>query len=94
MHSSVLSDALQKAKTDAAKGGKFGTANAYADLLKAFHAAILPAFISETGGNTSAIGRLLGIHRSSVITYADSVGFTHLIGRNGQAFGKTSGGAK
>lgn len=82
--SSVLSDAIQHAKQDAASRGKFGTSDAYAKLLKHFHAAILPAFIAETGGNMSAMARLLGVHRSSVRLYADGVGLTDLDGRRSQ----------
>ena len=82
--SSVLSDVIQHAKQEAASRGKFGTSDAYAKLLKHFHAAILPALIDETGGNTSAMARLLGLHRDSVKTYAGDVGLTHLIGRKGQ----------
>jgi len=81
--SSVLSDAITKAKTEAATGGKFGTANAYAELLQKFHAAILPGFISETKGNTSQLARLLGLDRSTVQSYAKSAGLDHLIGRQG-----------
>lgn len=84
MRPSVLSDALQKAKTDAAKGGKFGKANAYADLLKAFHTAIFPAFISETDGNICAMARLLGLSRSSITTYTANVGLSHQVGRKSQ----------
>jgi len=82
--SSVLSDAIQHAKQEAASRGKFGTSDAYARLLKHFHAAILPAFIAETGGNTSAMARLLGLHRESVRIYAVDVGLLHLIGRKGR----------
>ena len=83
--SSVLSDAIQHAKQEAASRGKFGTSDAYAKLLKHFHAAILPAFIAETGGNMSAMARLLGVHRSSVRLYAHDIGLTDLDGRKGQA---------
>jgi len=86
--STVLSDTISQAKTEAAIGGKFGTANAYADLLQKFHAAILPAFISETKGNTSQIARLLGIDRASVMKYATSAGLNHLIGRTAQEVAK------
>lgn len=82
--SSVLSDVLQHAKQEAASRGKFGKSDAYARLLKHFHAAILPAFIAETGGNMSEMARLLGVHRSSVRLYADGVGLTDLDGRKGQ----------
>lgn len=82
--SSVLSDAIQHAKQEAASRGKFGTSDAYAKLLKHFHAAILPAFIAETGGNMSAMARLLGVHRSSVRLYAHDIGLTDLDGRKGQ----------
>ena len=82
--SSVLSDAIQHAKQDAASRGKFGKSDAYARLLKHFHAAILPAIIAETGGNMSEMARLLGVHRSSVRLYADGVGLTDLDGRKGQ----------
>ena len=82
--SSVLSDAIQHAKQEAASRGKFGTSDAYAKLLKHFHAAILPAFIAETGGNMSAMARLLGVHRSSVRLYAHDIGLTDLDGRRGQ----------
>lgn len=82
--SSVLSDAIQHAKQEAASRGKFGTSDAYAKLLKHFHAAILPAFIAETGGNMSEMARLLGLCRSSVRLYAHDIGLTDLDGRKGQ----------
>ena len=82
--SSVLSDAIQHAQYQAVSRGKFGTSDAYAKLLKHFHAAILPAFIVETGGNMSEMARLLGVHRSSVRLYAHDVGLTDLDGRRGQ----------
>ncbi|MEB4590781.1 hypothetical protein VSS37_07305 [Candidatus Thiothrix sp. Deng01] len=64
---STLLDAIVQAKQTRATTGK---GNAYAELLEAFHKAILPAFFIECGGNLSEISRLLGIHRESVRKYA------------------------
>ena len=91
--SCVVSDTLNQAQEIAATGGKHGKADAYAELLKHFHAATLPAFIEATNGNISQLTRLLGIHRSSVSKYVESIGLSHLIGRNAQGFGKSGGAA-
>lgn len=64
---SALLEAITQAKQERAATGK---ANAYGQLLEAFHRAILPAFFIECGGNLSEIARLLGIHRESVRKYA------------------------
>lgn len=64
---STLLEAITQAKQERAATGK---ANAYSQLLEAFHRAILPAFFIECGGNLSEIARLLGIHRESVRKYA------------------------
>ena len=77
---SVLPDAINTAKKQAADAGKYGTGNAYADLLKSFHASIFPYLIQETSGNIALIARLLGIHRKSVIKYAESVGLYDQLG--------------
>ena len=89
--SCVVSGTLNQAQEIAANGGKHGSANAYAELLRHFHAATLPTFIEATNGNISLIARLLGIHRSSVVKYADSIGLSHLLGRNAQSLGQSGG---
>lgn len=63
---SALLEAITQAKQERAATGK---ANAYGQLLEAFHRAILPAFIVECKGNLSEIALHLGIHRSTVSTY-------------------------
>lgn len=70
----ALHQTIHQAKTDLKHKGR---GNAYARLLKQFHAMILPAFIAETGGNLSEMSRLLGIHRETVRDYVsrlESVG--------------------
>ena len=78
--SNILTDVIDQAKKDAAKGGKFGTGSGYSQLLKHFHLAIFPLLINETEGNTSRISRLLGLDRKSVVKYAQSVDLYHLMG--------------
>lgn len=91
--SCVVSDTLNQAQEIAANSGKSGTANAYAELLEYFHAATLPAFIEATGGNVSQLARLLGLDRSTLRKYVESIGLSHLIGRNAQSVGKSGGAA-
>lgn len=64
--SSVLLKAITQAKQDRHTKGK---ANAYGQLLAAFHRAVLPAFLIETRGNISEASRLLGLNRETVTKY-------------------------
>lgn len=64
--SSVLLKAITQAKKDRHTQGK---ANAYGQLLAAFHRAVLPAFLMETRGNISEASRLLGLNRATVTKY-------------------------
>lgn len=67
----VVMDALDEAKT---ARQTIGRGNAYHQLLNAFHAEILPAFLSEAHGSFSETARLLGIHRETVRLYATQAG--------------------
>ena len=64
-------DALQQAQADKATKGK---GQAYAQLLNAFHQAILPLFFAETKGNLSEVSRLLGIHRETISIWCKQLG--------------------
>ncbi|MCB1621623.1 MAG: hypothetical protein KDI44_12905 [Thiothrix sp.] len=77
---SLLLDSLIKAKTDQRQTGR---GQAYADLLRDFHRAILPAFMAESGGSLSAASRLLGINRSTLKAYLNRAGLS--IGKGGAA---------
>lgn len=59
-------DALHQAHTDKANKGK---GQAYAQLLNAFHQAILPLFFAEAKGNLSEVSRLMGIHRETITVW-------------------------
>lgn len=59
-------DALHQAHTDKANKGK---GQAYAQLLNAFHQAILPLFFTEAKGNLSEVSRLMGIHRETITVW-------------------------
>lgn len=59
-------DALHQAHTDKANKGK---GQAYAQLLNAFHRAILPLFFAEAKGNLSEVSRLMGIHRETITVW-------------------------
>lgn len=59
-------DTLQQAHTDKANKGK---GQAYAQLLNAFHRAILPLFFAEAKGNLSEVSRLMGIHRETITVW-------------------------
>ena len=64
-------DALQQARADKATKGK---GQAYAQLLNAFHQAILPLFFAETRGNLSEVSRLMGIHRETITVWCKQLG--------------------
>ena len=64
-------DALQQARADKATKGK---GQAYAQLLNAFHQAILPLFFAETKGNLSEVSRLMGIHRETITVWCKQLG--------------------
>lgn len=64
-------DALQQARADKATKGK---GQAYAQLLNAFHQAILPLFFAETQGNLSEVSRLMGIHRETITVWCKQLG--------------------
>ena len=64
-------DALQQAQADKATKGK---GQAYAQLLNAFHQAILPLFFAEAKGNLSEVSRLMGIHRETITVWCKPLG--------------------
>ena len=64
-------DALQQAQADKATKGK---GQAYAQLLNAFHQAILPLFFAEAKGNLSEVSRLMGIHRETISVWCKQLG--------------------
>ena len=67
-------DALQQAQADKAAKGK---GRAYAQLLNAFHQAILPLFFAEAQGNLSEVSRLMGIHRETITLWCKQLGLNN-----------------
>ncbi|TXH71979.1 MAG: hypothetical protein E6Q83_00250 [Thiothrix sp.] len=63
--------ALEQAQADKARKGK---GQAYAQLLNAFHQAILPLFFAEAQGNLSEVSRLMGIHRETISIWCKQLG--------------------